>query len=704
MSDPARKWNRLLPPAGSLFLCGASILYWELVFIRWMGSCIRIVAYYSNFILVAAFLGLGAGALLASRKFSLERFLLPSIVMGLVLAPFLGVFLHDNPSDSPEYFWLGGPSGVLSENFLSPFFGLNILPVAPFWLLLATAFLAITAVFVIFGQIVGRLFGELPPLRAYSFEIAGSILGILLFGAMSYRSLPPTLWFLAGFVLIFLMCEIRVKPLVVSALFCLVGLSFAGHFEKNFIWSPYYKIQFLPMDRILDRDTREVTEMGGIFGYRLTVNNDYHQMIVDLRSREKEHPFFRSWRWLYDFPYREERAAPKGPILIVGGGTGNDVSAALRNTEEEIDVVEIDPDIIQLGRTFHPEMPYDNPRVTLVNDDARSFFMDTRRKYSRVVFGFLDSHTLLSSFSSVRLDNFVYTRESMQRVKEILLPGGRVFLTFAANTPWIHSRITHLLDSVFDGPTGISAETGYGYTNGVVYENGKEEGSIQNPSRGTVSASHDADVPTDDWPFLYLKSRTVPAHYLGFIAAVVPLSLLSLLALPRGERAVEMKYFFLGAGFFLIETSNVVKLSILYGSTWVVNITVFSGILFLILMGNLTCAVTPRVGFRFWFICLLASCGVSYAVPPSGLLELMSSPFVRGLGAVALFLGPVYFASVIFARLIREEKKLYAAYGSNLLGAMVGGTCEYLSLVMGFKFLILMSAGFYMLAGWSVWR
>jgi len=58
----------------------------------------------------------------------------------------------------------------------------------------------------------------------------------------------------------------------------------------------------------------------------------------------------------------------------------------------------------------------------------------------------------------------------------------------------------------------------------------------------------------------------------------------------------------------------------------------------------------------------------------------------------------VFVASLIFARLIRHETSFYAAYGSNLLGAMVGGAAEYLSLVFGLQSLVLLSALFYGLA------
>ena len=61
-----------------------------------------------------------------------------------------------------------------------------------------------------------------------------------------------------------------------------------------------------------------------------------------------------------------------------------------------------------------------------------------------------------------------------------------------------------------------------------------------------------------------------------------------------------------------------------------------------------------------------------------------------------VYLGPVYFGGLIFARLIENETRLYEAYGSNVLGAVLGGTAEYLSLVLGFRFLLALALAFYL--------
>jgi hypothetical protein len=59
---------------------------------------------------------------------------------------------------------------------------------------------------------------------------------------------------------------------------------------------------------------------------------------------------------------------------------------------------------------------------------------------------------------------------------------------------------------------------------------------------------------------------------------------------------------------------------------------------------------------------------------------------------------PILCAGLLFGSAIKHSRSLARDYGTNLLGAMVGGVAEYLSLATGFKFLLLIVAGFYIAA------
>lgn len=662
-------------PALQLFAAGASILFWELALIRWLGSNARLVAYYSNFVLTAAFFGLGVGTLASAREgWRLQRLAFPLIATSVLLGVALAGKFHFNPGSNDEYVWLGAPQGLQNASTVGAI---------PIWVVLVSAYLVTAAAFVPQGYALGGLFRTLPPLRAYSAEVFGSLVGILLFSVMSLFRLPPAVWFAFGAILLIPFVE-RSRSQVAVAIICtVIVVAAALPASRRFAWSPYYKLAVEPIDVVYDFQTGAPIKGNHRFGYAVTVNHDFYQMMLDLRAPD-ENAFLRAARDTYDAPYRDAATLPPGPILVVGAGSGNDVNAALRSTDRAIDAVEIDPSIIDIGRTLNPEKPYQNPRVTVINDDARSFFQRTPKKYALVVFGFLDSHTLLSTYTSVRLDNFIYTRESLARVRQLLVPGGQVCVSFATNTPWIHQRFIDLITEAFGRPTIVDIRE----HGGVVYRN------VNLPEAGAATAVVDAAIPSDDWPFLYLKSPTIPRHYAGFMAFIVILGAASLLLLPRGQRGVRMPYFLMGAAFFLLETSNVVRLSILFGSTWSVNVLVFSAILALVLLANLTRAMTKRLGLRWVALLLLAAVFIGYLVPTHALLAIGSPP-VRAVAAGVIFLGPVYFAGLLFATLIENEASFYQAYASNVLGAMVGGACEYLSIVVGFKVLVLLTLAIY---------
>jgi hypothetical protein len=266
-------------------------------------------------------------------------------------------------------------------------------------------------------------------------------------------------------------------------------------------------------------------------------------------------------------------------------------------------------------------------------------------------------------------------------------------VTFSGNKVWIHERIFNMLNSVFDSETEVTADA-TSYANGAIYINRKSASTASPPSILKTTATK--NLPDDNWPFLYLRTRTIPNHYLAFIVMALVMGLTPLFLLPRGQRKIRFPYFFLGAGFFLIETSNVVSLSLLYGSTWFVAVVVFVGILLLVLAGNLTSHAVAVPRMKIYMLFLALNIIVAYAVPTAALLA-VSNLLLRTAAAVLIFLGPVYFASLIFATLIKDEEKLFQAYGSNILGAVVGGVCEYTSLVFGFKFLLLITLVFYLL-------
>jgi hypothetical protein len=59
---------------------------------------------------------------------------------------------------------------------------------------------------------------------------------------------------------------------------------------------------------------------------------------------------------------------------------------------------------------------------------------------------------------------------------------------------------------------------------------------------------------------------------------------------------------------------------------------------------------------------------------------------------------PIFCAGLLFGSSLERTADVSAAFGANLLGAMVGGVAEYLSLVTGYQFLLLIVGAAYVAA------
>ncbi len=695
-------------PYLALLLLSCTALFLELAFIRYVPGNVRVLGYFTNLILIAAFLGLGAGALLS--RFDARLFpWWPCTLLAVVVATQLfGSAATGDPAG--EHIWQGDAPFLPAETLgwlaqadstlwrlVSPWLGQ-----VDFYVVVTVLFLLVAVHFAVLGQEIGRRFAVLEPLRAYGYDLGGSILGVLLFSGVAAAAMPPAVWFVLGVAGLAVLTpwagepgEVsgpRRRPLRFAALglcavlsLVLVLVSGSGAF-----WSPYYKIEVSELSRA-EGEAGGAGPSGGLLGYRVRVNNDYHQMALDLKPPEPggtaELPFVTQWRKLYDLPYEGH---PAGDVLVVGAGTGNDVQAALRNGATSVTAVEIDPVIVRLGRRLHPEAPYDDPRVRVVTDDARSFLKNCRERFDTVVFGFLDSHTLLSSFSTLRIDNYVYTVQSFLETVSVLRPGGRLAVTFTTATTWLRDRLFYLV-AVALGEAPSTARVPY--TNGRVFW-----GPVEHPPLDrALSFAGEMSLPTDDWPFLYLESPGLPAHYLYFMAIVVTLGAASFLLVERRQRRLNAQFFFLGAGFMLLETRSVTEIALLFGSTWAVNAIAFTAILAAVLLANLLVSRGPKLPPLWLLYCgVVLLLVVGYALP-SGVL-FAANPAVRlGLCTVVLF-SPIFVAGLVFSSQFRLAKNPNLLFGSNLLGAMVGGALEYTSLFLGLSPLYLVGAGLYLLA------
>lgn len=98
-----------------LLLISALGLFVELIFIRWVASELRVLAFYKNFALIAAFLGLGLGFALRRRypeRIWFEKYFFPLLAFSVVLVLLLGrttlsEIILLNRTNAQEFIWAG---------------------------------------------------------------------------------------------------------------------------------------------------------------------------------------------------------------------------------------------------------------------------------------------------------------------------------------------------------------------------------------------------------------------------------------------------------------------------------------------------------------------------------------------------------------------------------------------------------------------
>ncbi len=665
-----------------LFLLSFLTLFLELMLIRWVPGVVRFVAYYANLLLISSFLGLGLGALLAQRRRQLLDWF--PVLLALDVLVLLAARNATLPGSLREFRFFGEAAEVARVSGA---------------LALIAIFLANTAVFVPLGQQIGRLFAALPTLKAYAWDLGGSLCGTAAFGFFSYFHFSPLLG--AGAVSALFLLTLRSWRRAALALVPLAAaLALMVHAtDPHARWSPYYHITVANIVSNLD-DPPPVATLRSmrnppIFGVR--VNQDFYQFdgSYDLARYDRgteRYEYVRTWGVFYGIPYHV-RPSPRD-VLVVGVGGGPDVEAAVLAGARHVDAVDIDPVLIQLSRRYNASGVYDDPRVSVHIDDARAFFRRAGHSYDVVAFAFLDSQGLSTAMSNIRLDSYVYTVESMRAAWALVRDGGAMTLAFASGTAWMVMKLRNLLQEA-TGRQVITYFDGTRVAMAVVKAPQVTVPRMIGQMPAVQVMPSDIQPPTDDWPYLYLNKPTIPTDYLMVIGTLLLVSALALVALlpRRAGREGGFEFLFLGVGFLLLQTRSVVDCALYFGATWLVTTIVVAGVLLMVFAANLTAMRIAR--YRSWlFLPLLAALGVLYFVPR----DLVLSAALPGRLAWALLVVPlpIFFAGLVFSTRFRSAPNTAWALGINLVGAVFGGFLEYLGMTVGGRALLLVVAAAYL--------
>lgn len=680
----------------NLVLVSAAGLFFELVFIRYLGGEIKVFAFLKNVVLIASFLGFGLGFFLARRRPGLLPLFLPAAALLLAtvaLGSASGLLRYTVIPRADELVLVG--LGLVSLEAIPVI--LRVVTWIPFYVITLLYFLCTVLIFIPLGQYTGKCMRGFVPIRAYSLNLVGALAGTLTFVAVSFLWQPPIVWFMvAALMLLPLLWRSTawlraVNLIAVAALLLIHGVP-----DRLTIWSPYNKLSAAPAF-LTDSEGQSFA-----WGYNLSVGEYYYQSLADFsadffRAHPDAGPELRYSE--YEVPY--SFAQPES-ALILGAGTGNDVAAALRHGVKQVDAVDIDPAIIEFGRRLHPERPYESAAVSTHANDARAFLRQSGRDYDLVLFGLLDSQQVLSAFGSVRLDNFVYTVEGMRSAFSRVAPGGLLVITFDLFQPWMGDRIAGILEAatgqipvVLDAPHG----TAFVIRNGapitgaeVVAARGRLAGQAR--ARGVDPA---AEILTqDDWPYLYLRHRSLPFAYWTMLPLLALVGVaLSRRILGRGW-TLHWRFFWLGAAFMLMEVRIIAQSALIFGSTWLVSAAAITVVLVMAILANLLVSRMPRTTVLPWAILLLVTLAISSLVPSATFLGL--GQLGGGLLAALTLALPLFFAGMVFSTSLRQAMNVDTAMASNLLGAILGGFIEYFSLLLGIGSLAWLAAVIYVLA------
>ena len=221
-----------------------------------------------------------------------------------------------------------------------------------------------------------------------------------------------------------------------------------------------------------------------------------------------------------------------------------------------------------------------------------------------MVFALIDSLTMQSSFSGVRLESYMFTEESFRAVRDRLAPDGLLVVYNYFREQWLVDRLANTAAAAFGQEPRVhvhEARAYLGVHDGRPAAGDADGRPVDSRSRDGVRAVARAEPgahararrrrssrrPTTG-RFSTCATRHVPRHYLAALALVLVVS-------DRGRDARRCagragtwswQFFLLGAGFMLLETKSIIQFALLWGSTWVVASLAIASVLSMALVAN----------------------------------------------------------------------------------------------------------------------
>ena len=678
----------------NVILAAGLSLFIELSIIRIHSSYLHFFSFFKNISLLSCFLGLGIGYALKKYKIYSLNWVFPLFTLQILMLYFL--------NQTPVSTILINPIAeqmTMGKDTARGFFHLLII-----YSFVVFVFLFNAMCFIPIGHLISRLMSNMESLTAYSLNLIGSFLGIIFFIILSFLLTPPVIWIVFSFILFLIIVRRDIHNYffsIICVFLLVIILSLDIKNKKETIYSPY---QNITVKRLITPLNPVILQTSHLF-YQAMLNLS-KDLSFDNSGGPKGNVFglhvdVEHEKEFYELPYLINKKLPDH-ILIVGSGSGNDVAAANRFDIENIDAVEIDPIIAELGFKYHPESPYGNENVKLEIDDARTFIKNSKDKYDLIVYGLLDSQSNLSSKGGIRLDSYVYTVEALTEAKNKLNKDGYIVISFFSQTPEIGFKIFKMIEKAFGvKPIVLKSKTNSRY----IFIGSKDEANIQVNNLKFFKINqdfsedndYDIDLSTDDWPFLYMPLKVYPFSYLTIIIILLFSSVYFLNKIIKIKtNNFSLSCFFLGAGFMLVETKGITEIAKIYGSTWIVVSIVIAAVLFMSFIANLIVMKKFKISLILTYSLLLISLIIGYYLFTQGAAT-MSSSVNKIIMPIILTL-PILFSGIAFSKELLKLQSISQALSSNILGAMLGGFLEYNSMYFGFSSLYILAGAIYISA------
>ena len=677
----------------NIFLAAALTLFLELAIIRIHSIYIHIFSFFKNLSLFSCFFGLGIGYAIGRKKLFSLKWTYPLLCLQIL---FLFI-IYNTPLN---VFFINPVSEQLTMGRDT---AQSILQIFIIYVFTISIFLFNVLVFIPLGQLTSSYMLKTNKLKAYGANLLGSLFGILLITLLSYIWTPPILWLAFSLIIFIFLVRKNAKLIYISSVsFLLLIFSLNLNLNKNskFFYSPYQNIVLEHLNNPLSPVLIKISHIFFQSPLNLSKRLTFERPDISPGNIFGYHVDIEHEREFYDIPYRVNDFLKKN-VLIVGSGTGNDVSAALRNSKvDQVDAVDIDPLIIEIGKSYHPERPYQNEKVNIYVDDARSFIKKVDKKYDLIVYGLLDSQSNLSAKGGVRLDSFVYTVEAFKEAKNILNENGYLSISFFVQQDEIREKLSAMLEKAFNTkPLILKSQTNDRYIF-LVSKNEKKYFDLKNLEFFKHYKNTDFkqtlkfDISTDDWPFFYMPKKIYPISYLIMIITIL-FSCLLYLKKNVGFKITKIYLtpFFLGAGFMLIEAKGITELAKVFGSTWSVLSIIISSVLILAFLANYIILKKIFIKKKLIYALILFSIVLGFLYSHFS-INLKFEEIILPL----LLTMPIFFSGLAFSNEILINKNMQNVLSSNIFGALFGGLLEYNSMYFGYSALYFLAAIIYMLA------